>query len=284
MKAKVKILIAMIAVLVVTTLSTIFASNASDVVQVRAWGARVITPGTNTWYNLEFRQEGSSGFAYSGTTSGDSLTNVNYMSYFFETSFQSIGSFDITIKETNPDLANLGNWGAYSIEIYKYNSSGGLNQVASLTSETTYTPVQNGDGSWSISWSYLGDSIAGNIIRVSYRCSPYNLVASTWKAVYIDNFVVNGTTAEEIEVEQDVEGIAEALSLYSSSEDALWGRIVAPNLGEVMIDQNTSDAMQNTGYFALLTGVSTFNFIVPSLILIVVTTAFYSYIIFGKKG
>lgn len=198
----------MLAVLVILggSLSALSYSNYS----VNAWGT-IVGLTSNQWVRLETVKTGANAFSYKGTYEGSSMTNVNYMSYYFLTDTTSISNFSITIHECNTALTNLPNWGSYSIYIYQYNNgqiSGGTN----ITNVTIYNPVLQEDGTWIISWDYIGDAVSGAVVRLSLRTSPYVLNSIEWKQFTVDKFNVNGQNYVFTDGEQTIINNLEAIS------------------------------------------------------------------------
>lgn len=276
-----RLIVLAVALMLIVCLSAF--SALADVRDVQIWGT-IVGTSTNAWTYMEWQKIGQNSFAYKGTRDGSSVTNVNYYSYYFNVTQSSITNFDIQFTIYDDGLTGLNNYGANTIVIYQETSSGGLGSSTTITNQVTYTPVNNGDGSWTVSYKYIGSAIPGSILRLSFRCAAYSLAATSWHTFNIDNFVVNGIDYTDYEVTETNEAFEDSISQLAQNEERMWAQVVAPDLTDT-IDRITQGNVQSySDYKMVIQRVTWDNFLVPTLLFTVFSFAFYSYVIFGRKG
>lgn len=276
-----RIFVLVVTVMLIVCLSAF--SVSADLRSVQIWGT-IVGTSSNSWTYMEWQQIGQNTFAYKGTYEGSSVSNVNYYSYYFNTTQTSISNFDVQITIHDDGLTGLNNWGANTIIVYQENSSGGLGSNTTITSQVDYTPVDNGDGSWSISYKYIGNSVPGSILRLSFRCSAYTLVATSWRTFTIDKFVVNGIDYSDYEVTETNEVFEDYITQLAQNEERMWAQVIAPDLTDAFDRIHQQNNSTYNDYKAVISAVSIDNFLIPGLLMIVFSFAFYSYVIFGRKG
>lgn len=218
-----------------------------------------------------------------GLSSDEILASGTRMYLWFRTDASSVRTFRITLKilSSGYEFNTTANNKAYMrLCRISTNSNGsiGIDQNVAIGDQTDITI----DGS-SITYEYLGSETNRNgvlLVMTFQSC----VLGSTPMYIQVTEMSVNGYEQGEIPVTETAAETEDLISQLHNNELEMWSQIVAPVLSDSFNDQQINEAMTQSGYYSLLTSVSMNNFIVPAMLLIVATMAFYSYAIFGRKG
>lgn len=269
-----RLIVLAVAVMLIVCLSA-FSAFSYDISRVQVWGI-YSGESSGTYHRMLTMAFGQNEFGYKPESP---ISNVTYVSYFLTFPKTNINSFSLDIYDEYA-YSSLSSYGANNIWFGLSNS-----MTHNVTAVTNYT-ASAADVGWNLHWDYSDgtNNDEFDTLRVSYRVGTTVLSASYWHKFKINNFTINGVSADEIGINQTSDDLSTQISQLHNDELAMWGQIVAPVLSESFNDQQINEAMTQSGYYSLLTSVSMNNFIVPAMLLIVATMAFYSYAIFGRKG
>ena len=213
-----------------------------------------------------------------GIYSTDQLEYCTRLYLYFGAGTNGISNFNIQIKllsdgyQLNTSANNI----AYS-RLNNITSTGVVTDSVTVGSDLRQTYDGN-----TITWQYIRDSVIdrnGILLVLTFQ----NFMLGR-NPVYFEviNFSVNGIPADEIEVTETNVGFAEQISDLAQIQEDLWVDVVAPGVDTWIQDYQVAQAMGD--YKQVIQAVSMDNFLVPTLIIIVFSFAFYGYALFGRKG
>lgn len=213
-----------------------------------------------------------------GIYSTDQLELCTRLYFYFGAGTNGISNFNIQIKVLSEgyQLNTSANNIAYS-RLNNVTSTGVISDSVAVGSDLRQTYDGN-----TITWQYIRSSVIdrnGILLVLTFQ----NFMLGS-NPVYFEvlNFSVNGIPFDEIEVTETNEGFAEQISDLAEIEEELWVDVVAPGIDTWIQNQSVAQAMGD--YKQVIQAVSMDNFLVPSLIIIVFSFAFYGFALFGRKN
>ena len=215
-----------------------------------------------------------------GIYSTDQLEVCTRLYLYFGAGTNGISNFNIQIKVLSDgyQLNTSANNIAYS-RLNNISSTGVVTDSVSVGSDLRQTYDGN-----TITWQYIRSSVIdrnGILLVLTFQ----NFMLGS-NPVYFEvlNFSVNGIPLEEIEVTEYNADFEDYISEMARNEDRMWAQVVAPDLTDYLDYVQQANNSTYTDYKDVISAVSINNFLVPGLLFIVFSFAFYSYVVFGRKG
>lgn len=195
---------------------------------------------------------------------------------------ENVNTFKIRITALNNLTYNAD--GSFGSDVILYNFNGSSYTDSTYITGSTVKQKSTVDGYATFDWQYIGGSGNRNTIALRIPMGATAVNASSFYNFRVDEFSLNGVAVTDVAVTETNEGFEDVISQLAQNEERMWSQVVAPDLTD-FIDRIQS---QNNGayndYRSVISAVSIDNFLVPGLLLIVFSFAFYSYVIFGRKG
>lgn len=215
-----------------------------------------------------------------GIYSNDDLELCTRLYLYFGAGTNGISNFNIQIKllsegyQLNTSANNI----AYS-RLNNVTSSGVVSDSIAVGSDLRQTYDGN-----TITWQYIRSSVIdrnGILLVLTFQNF---MLGSTPVYFEVLNFSVNGIPFDEIEVTEYNAEFEDTISELAQNEERMWAQVIAPDLTDTFdrIQQQNNETYSD--YKAVIASVSVDNFLIPGLLMIVFSFAFYSYVVFGRKG
>ena len=215
----------------------------------------------------------------------DTYSGVSQFRIYFSFNVDSVQTFDLTVRKvTTTWLDASASLSSQNLYLYQYNSSTGAFSNA-INIRTSSTQVRSTvDGVTTYHWAHYNSSAyeGYNSVMVVIPVDTAVVGENSPLVFAVDSFVVNGVSVENIAVTEYNEGFAEQISDLAEIEEEMWLDVVAPGIDTWIENQSVSQAMGD--YKQVIQAVSMNNFLVPSLIIIVFSFAFYGFALFGRKN
>lgn len=271
---KVSILLVFIAAFLILCLPLY--SMAFDVVRSEILAVEYGSDTSSTWHSSSFVVSGKQLIIKPGATLA-SVTAVRIYFYFHIPLDQPITQFscDLSYSGGMPYSARTYSSGYFWLAsndqslVYK-----GQKNASMVTSQNG--SVQN----FRISWSgYQEDA---NVYCVTIYFDNGVLGPTSPLILTVNEMYLNSVDVSELQYltyQQDFEGSIEELN---AAESTWWQKVITPGLDDVIwpdhVDENLSD------YKSVIRSITIDNFFIPGIIVMVFTVAFYSYVLYGRKG
>lgn len=212
----------------------------------------------------------------------NSYTGVNRLSFYFELPTK-VSYFSITLTSLDSTLLYTqdGIFNDY-VGLYMY-SDGNFSSSLNITSNTTETK-STVDGLPTYTYQYSGGDSTRNCIVVSIPLSATVMGANSFYNFRVNNFSVNGIPINDIAVTETNAEFEDNISQLAQNEERMWAQVIAPDLTDALDRIQQQNNTTYNDYKAVISAVSIDNFLIPGLLMIVFSFAFYSYVIFGRKG
>lgn len=246
-------------------------------VRTTLYGA-IVGNTTSSTYSLPVYQVDSDTFCIIPSRNYNAVSQFNF---FFSipsgfTSFKIVYSFDESYFSNITD-------GTFSMTLVSYNySNGALTDTFNLSGATSTQSTSN--GRVTITHQWRGSEKDRNCVSVGFLT---NITVANQNQYYnfdVDEFIVNGVAVEDLAVTEQNAEWEDTITQLAQNEERMWAQVIAPDLTDTLdrISQGNNDTYQD--YKMVISSVSINNFLIPGLLFIVFSFAFYSYVVFGRKG
>lgn len=253
---------------------TALAAGELTPIRARFYGA--LAQGENSqWVNLRCYTDQNNRFVLMSDVNGFS---VSYITLFFDLGVSHVDSFSLRIKKDNALLDGSTSLSSQAVNLMDSNFSNSV----SIRTQCQISRTTAGDDTF-YNWSlYSSSGYDLNVLSVTINYGATVIGSNSPIGFIVENLTVNGFSVEEIAITEYNEGFADQIADLAEIEEELWVDVVAPGIDTWIQDQSVAQAMGD--YKQVIQAVSMDNFLVPSLIIIVFSFAFYGYALFGRKG
>lgn len=210
------------------------------------------------------------------------MSAVNQISLFFVVP-TTITTFSLSIACLDSRLSQISD-GSFSTNTAFYNWEGSSPSNVSYISGVARNK-STVDGYGTYTWDYYTTTSSDrNCIMVNL---PLNITVVDDSYFYnfrVNYLNVNGQAIEDIAVTEYNAEFEDTISELAQNEERMWAQVIAPDLTDTFdrIQQQNNETYSD--YKTVIASVSVDNFLIPGLLMIVFSFAFYSYVVFGRKG
>lgn len=210
------------------------------------------------------------------------MTAVNQISLFFVVP-TTITTFSLSIACLDSRLSQISD-GSFSTNTALYNWEGSTpSNVTYISGVSRIKSTVNGYGTYT--WDYYTTTSSGrNCIMVNL---PLNITVVDDAYFYnfrVNYLNVNGQAIEDIAVTEYNAEFEDTISELAQNEERMWAQVIAPDLTDTFDRIQQQNNQTYSDYKSVIASVSVDNFLIPGLLMIVFSFAFYSYVVFGRKG
>ena len=195
-----------------------------------------------------------------------------------------VKTFSLSVSCLDSRLSQI-NDGSFSNSVALYNWEGSsASNVSYITGVARNKSTVNGYGTYT--WEYYTTTSSGrNCIMVNLPLNITVVDDSYYYGFRINYLNVNGQAVEEIETNQQttsqIEEFNNLLEQTQVYETDLWSKIYVPGQETSLIISASQSAL-NSGY-PIITLMQS-NTVVPFMLTTVFALAFFSFLLFGKRG
>lgn len=210
------------------------------------------------------------------------MSAVNQISLFFVVP-TTVTTFSLSISCLDSRLSQISD-GSFSTNTALYNWENGAPSNVSYISGVARNKTTV-DGLGTYTWDYYTTTSSNrNCIMVNL---PLNITVVDDSYFYnfrVNYLNVNGQAIEDIAVTEYNAEFEDTISELAQNEERMWAQVIAPDLTDTFDRIQQQNNSTYSDYKTVIASVSVDNFLIPGLLMIVFSFAFYSYVVFGRKG